>query len=95
MRIELRIGRLVADDLDGCPQDQFVAAITQELRLVLMRELSGARPAAPAVLVPRLRTALAIPAAGATSTSAGRAIGAALGAAVTSERLFPRSGGPR
>ena len=95
MRIELHIGRLVADDLRGRPDGEFVAAITQELRLVLIRELSRAQPAQQRMSVPRVRAALAIPAAGGTSTPTGRAVGAALGAAVTSERFFPRSGRPR
>lgn len=95
MRIELRIDRLVADDLGACSRADFVEAITQELRLVLARELGQPPAAAYRGSVPRLRAALTLPAAGATATSAGRAVGAALGAAVTSERVFPRSGGPR
>jgi hypothetical protein len=97
MRIELRIGRLVADDLGGCATDDFVAAVTRELRLVLVRELAGPRPAAGRTRsVPQVRAAVTLPAAGATGVPAGRAVGAALGAAVTSERVFPRSRrGPR
>lgn len=93
MRIELHIERLVADDLGGGSRDDFVAAVTRELRLALARELGGPRPAAGRTRsVPRVRTAVSLPPAGAP---AGRAVGAALGAAVTSERVFPRARGPR
>jgi hypothetical protein len=96
MRIELRIERLVADDLGGGSRDDFVAAVTRELRLVLARELGGPRPAAGRTRsVPRVRTGVSLPAAGAGGPAAGRAVGAALGAAVTSERVFPRARGPR
>lgn len=109
MRVELRIGRLVADDLGGLSKDDFVAAVTRELRGVLARELAGPRPAGRTRSVPRVLATVtlpaaggargargasgagAAPAAGATGTPAGRAVGAALGVAVTSERVFPRS----
>jgi hypothetical protein len=93
MRIELRIGRLVADDLGGGSRDDFVAAVTRELRIVLARERSGPRPAAGrARSVARVGTEVSLPAAGAGGPSTGRAVGAALGAAVTSERVFPARG---
>jgi hypothetical protein len=95
MRIEVRIGKLVADDLGGCSQDDFVAAVTRELRLVLARELGGPRTAAGRTSVARVRTSVTLPAAGAGGPSAGRAVGAALGAAVTSDRVFPGARGPR
>ena len=56
MRIEVRIGKLVTDDLGGCSQDDFVAAVTRELRLVLARELGGPRTAAGRTSVARVRT---------------------------------------
>jgi hypothetical protein len=96
MRIEVRIGKLVADDLGGCSKDDFVAAVTRELRLALARELSGPRPPTGRTRsVARVRTSVTLPAAGAGGPSAGRAAGAALGAAVTSEQVFPRARGPR
>jgi len=103
MRIEVRIGKLVADDLGGCSQDDFVAAVTRELRLALARELGGPRPATGRTRsVARLRTSVTLPAAGtggpragAGGPPAGRAVGAALGAALTSDRVFPGAGGPR
>ena len=102
MRIEVRIGRLVTDDLGRCSQDDFVAAVTRELRLVLARELGGPRPAAGRTRsVARVRTSVTLPAAGAGGAAApaggpaGRAVGAALGAAVTSDRVFPGARGPR
>jgi len=88
MRIEVRIGKLVTEDLGGCSQDDFVAAVTRELRLVLARELGGPRTAAGRTSVARVRTSVTLPAAGAggavvpAGVSAGRAVGAALGAAV-------------
>ena len=96
MRIEVHIGKLVFDDLGGCSQDDFVAAVTRELRFALTRELGGPRPAAgPTRSVARVRTAVTLPTTGAAGVSAGRAVGAALGAAVTSDRVFPGGGGPR
>jgi hypothetical protein len=96
MRIVVHIGRLVADDPGGCSRDEFVAAVTRELRLALARELGGPRPAAGGTRsVARVRTSVTLPAAGAAGASAGRAAGAALGAAVTSDRVFPGAGGPR
>jgi len=98
MRIEVRIGRLVADDLGGCSQEDFVAAVTKELRLVLARELGGPRPANSRSAA-RVRAAVTLPAAGAArrpgGPSAGRVVGAALGAAVASDRAGPRTRGPR
>ena len=97
MRIEVRIGKLVADDLGGCSQDDFVAAVTRELRLVLARELGGPQPANMRS-VARVRTSVTLPAAGAArpgGPSAGRAVGGALGAAVTSDRVGPGARGPR
>jgi hypothetical protein len=96
MRIVVHIGKLVADDPGGCSQDDFVAAVTRELRLALARELGGPRPAAGRTRsVARVRTSVTLPAAGAAGVSAGRAAGAALGAAVTSDRVFPGARGPR
>jgi hypothetical protein len=103
MRIDVHIGKLVTDDLGGCSQDDFVAAVTRELRLVLARELGGPRTAAGGTRsVARVRTSVTLPAAGAAGLSAGaggpaagRAVGAALGAAVTSDRVFPGARGPR
>jgi hypothetical protein len=96
MRIELRIERLVADDLGGGSWDDFVAAVTRELRTVLARELGGPRPAAGRTRsVARVRTTVRLPAARAGGPAAGRAVGAALGTAVTSERVFPAARGPR
>jgi hypothetical protein len=99
MRIEVHIGKLVADDPGGCSQDDFVAAVTRELRLALARELGGPQPAAGRTRsVARVRTSVTLPAAGAAGAgglSAGRAVGAALGAAVTSDRVFPGARGPR
>lgn len=102
MRVELRIGRLVADDLGGLSKDDFVAAVTRELRGVLARELAGPRPAGRTRSVPRVLATVTLPAAGGArgasgagaapaAGAAGRAVGAALGVAVTSERVFPRS----
>lgn len=102
MRVELRIGRLVADDLGGLSKDDFVAAVTRELRGVLARELAGPRPAGRTRSVPRVLATVTPPAAGGArgasgagaapaAGAAGRAVGAALGVAVTSERVFPRS----
>jgi hypothetical protein len=93
MRIELHIDRLVADDLGACSRADFITAITRELRLVLARELSQPPAAAYRRSVPRVQAALTLPAAGATAPPAGRAIGAALGSAVTSEQIFPRPRG--
>jgi hypothetical protein len=96
MRIELRIERLVADDLGGGSRDDFVAAVTRQLRLVLARELNGPGPAAGRTRsVARVRTTVNLPAAGAGGPAAGRAVGAALGTAMTSERVFPDARGPR
>ena len=99
MRIVVHIGKLVADDPGGCSRDEFVAAVTRELRLALVRELGGPRPAAGRTRsVARVRTSVTLPAAGAAGAaraSAGRAVGAALGAAVTSDRVFPGARGPR
>jgi len=96
MRIELRIDRLVIDDLGACSSRELVTAITEELRRVLAHDLGRPQVMAhQAVSVPRLRAALALPAAGVTATSAGQAIGATLAGAVTSERVFPRARGRR
>lgn len=102
MRVELRIGRLVADDLGGLSKDDFVAAVTRELRGVLARELAGPRPTGRTRSVPRVLATVTLPAAGGArraggagaapaAGAAGRAVGAALGAAVASERVFPRA----
>lgn len=96
MRIELRIDRLVLDGLGAFSPDELVTSITRELRLVLGRDLSLAPVTArPAVSVPRLQTTLALPPAGASSSSAGQAIGASLASAVTSSQAFPRARGQR
>jgi hypothetical protein len=97
MRIELHIDRLVADGLDGRSADDLVTALVGELRLVLAREIGSRRLAGPrAVSVPRLRAALTLPSAGAGAGTApvGRALGAALGGAVTGDRVF-RNGSNR
>lgn len=96
MRIEVHIRRLVVHGLGSCSSAELVTAITRELRLALARDLTQPQVTAhPAVSVPQLRTVLALPAAGATTASAGQAIGTALAGAVTSERVFPRARGPR
>lgn len=96
MNIELHIGRLVIDGLGPCSSAELVTAITEELRRVLAHDLGRPQVMAhQAVSVPRLRAALALPGAGVTATPTGRAIGAALAGAVTSERVFPRAGGRR
>lgn len=47
MRIELRIERLVTDDLSGWSPDELAAAITPDMRRVLGRDLDRTRaPAA-------------------------------------------------
>jgi hypothetical protein len=47
MRIELRIDRLVTDDLSGWSADELAPTITRELRRVLAHELGRAQgPAA-------------------------------------------------
>ncbi len=94
MKIKLRIDQLVVNDLGACSSRELVTAITRELRLVLARDLGRPQVTAhQAVSVPQLRTALALPAAGVTATSAGQAIGATLGRAVTSEQIFPPARG--
>jgi hypothetical protein len=90
MRIELSIDRLVADGRIAGSAEELLAALTGELRLVLAREL-GQRQMSQltgdqAISVPRLRAALTLPPAG--TGAAGRAIGAALGGAVTGDRVF-------
>lgn len=87
MRIELNIGRLVVDGLDRRSADDLVAALTDELRLVLTRELAGEAgrgrlSGRQAISVPRLRAALAFPpampgAGAATGPAAGGTAGAA------------------
>jgi hypothetical protein len=97
MRIELSIGRLVADGVGDGNAEEFVAALTAELRAVLAREFGGGqRGGVRAIRVPRLRAALTLPQAAGTAPaarpmSAGRAIGAALGGAVVGDQVF--SGG--
>lgn len=104
MRIELTIDRLVADGLAGRSADDLVTALTDELRLVLARELGGEAgrrrlSGRRAISVPRLRAALTLPpgrragdgaGAGAGAAAAGQALGAALGDAVTGEQVFRR-----
>jgi hypothetical protein len=46
MRIELRIDRLVADDLSSGSPDELAAAITREMRRVLARDLGPAQATA-------------------------------------------------
>jgi hypothetical protein len=87
MRIELSIGQLVAHGIGADSTDEFVAALTAELHVVLARELGqGQLTGGQAISVPRLRAKLTLPPAG--SASAGRAIGAALGGAVTGDQVF-------
>lgn len=97
MRIELSIDRLVADAAIAGSADAFLAALTGELRLVLARELGqrqlsqlGQLTGAQAVSVPRLRAALTLPlaGAGAGAGAAGRAVGTALGGAVTGDQVL-------
>jgi hypothetical protein len=99
MRIELTIDRLVADGLDGRSADDLVAALTDELRLVLTREFAGQAgrrrlSGRQTISVPRLRTALAFPPAGpGTGTAPGPAAGGAARASTAGRAIGAALGG--
>lgn len=99
MRIEVSIDRLVVNGRIAGSADELLAALTGELRHELARELGqlsqlGRRTGARAITVPRLRAALTLPPSGAGAGAAGRAIGATLASAVTSDRVLG-TGTPR